>query len=83
MTVNLRYHINDKMSFGVNTNLQINKSQTFFLWGGEGISKYIPSAVTGIPTESRSFRVSVDPFFRYADTKGNSHKVLGRYNGTI
>ena len=82
VTVNLRYHINDKMSFGVNTNLQINKSQTFFLWGGEGISKYIPSAVTGIPTESRSFRVSVDPFFRYADTKGNSHKVLGRYNRT-
>jgi iron complex outermembrane receptor protein len=79
VTVNLRYRINDKMSFGVNTNLQAAKSQTFFLWGGNGIDKYLPSAVTGVPTESRSFRVSVDPFFRYADTKGNSHKVLGRY----
>lgn len=79
VTVDLRYRVNDKMSFGVNTNIQAAKSQTFFLWGGEGIDKYIPSAVTGIPTESRSFRVSVDPFFRYADTKGNSHKVLGRY----
>lgn len=82
MTINLRYRINDKMSFGVNTNIQMNKSQTFFLWGGTGINKYIPSAATGIPTASRSFRVSVDPFFRYADTKGNSHKVLFRYNRT-
>lgn len=78
-TINLRYRINDKMSFGVNTNLQISKSQTFFLWGGNGIAKYLPSSVTGVPTESRSFRVSVDPYFRYADTKGNSHKVLVRY----
>lgn len=62
MTINLRYRINDKMSFGVNTNIQMNKSQTFFLWGGTGINKYIPSAATGIPTASRSFRVSVDPF---------------------
>ena len=82
ITVNLKYRINDKMSFGVNTNIQTNKSQTFFLWGGDGLSKYIPSSVTGIPTESRSFRVSVDPFFRYADLKGNSHKVLLRYNRT-
>ncbi len=79
VTINLKYRINDKMSFGVNTNMQASKSQTFFLWGDNGINKYIPSAVTGIPTESRTFRISVDPFFRYSDTKGNSHKVLGRY----
>ncbi|MBK8353229.1 MAG: TonB-dependent receptor [Saprospirales bacterium] len=82
VTVNLKYRINDKMSFGVNTNIQMTKSQTFFLWGGNGVDKYIPSSVTGIPTESRSFRVSVDPFFRYADTKGNGHKILLRYNRT-
>lgn len=79
LTINLRYRINTKMSFGVNTNIQASKSQTFFLWGDNGINKYIPSAVTGVPTASRSFRTSVDPFFRYADDKGNSHKVLGRY----
>jgi iron complex outermembrane receptor protein len=81
-TLDLRYRINDKMSFGINTNLHASKSQTFFLWGGDGMNKYIPSAVTGIPTESRSFRASVDPFFRYADLKGNSHKILGRYART-
>lgn len=79
VTVNLKYRINDKMSFGINTNIQASKSQTFFLWSDNGISKYLPSAITGIPTDSRTLRVSVDPFFRYADVKGNSHKVLGRY----
>ncbi len=83
LTLNLKYQINDRMSVGVNTNMQTSKSQTFFLWAGDGISKYIPSAVTGIPTQSRSFRVSIDPYFRYADTKGNSHKLLARYNKTI
>lgn len=79
VTIDLRYRINDKMSVGINTNIQATKSQTFFLWGGDGVDKYLPSAVTGIPTDSRSFRVSIDPFFRYSDTKGNSHKVLGRF----
>lgn len=79
VTANLRYTINDKMSVGVNLNLQKGDSRTFFLWSGEGMSKYLPSAVTGIPTESKTFRGSIDPYFRYADTKGNSHKLLGRY----
>ncbi|HRB19417.1 MAG TPA: TonB-dependent receptor, partial [Chitinophagales bacterium] len=74
VTANLRYTINDKMSVGVNLNLQKGDSRTFFLWGGEGVSKYLPSAVTGIPTESKTFRGSIDPY-----TKGNSHKLLGRY----
>ena len=82
ITVDLRYRVNEKISVGVNTNLQTSKSQTFFLWGGNGINKYLPSATTGIPTYSRSFRVSVDPYFRYNDAKGNSHKILGRYTRT-
>jgi len=79
VTVNLRYRINQKWSVGVNTNIQTTQSQTFFLWGGNGVDKYIPSALTGIPTASKSFRASVDPFVRYVDDKGNSHKILGRY----
>jgi iron complex outermembrane receptor protein len=81
-TLNMRYRVNEKISVGVNTNIQMSKAQTFFLWGGEGINKYVPSALTGIPTASRSFRVTIDPYFRYADSKGNSHKVLGRYYKT-
>lgn len=64
---------------GVNANLYAAKSQTFFLWGGGGINKYIPGAITGYPTESRSFRGTINPFFRYADAKGNSHKILTRF----
>ncbi|MDB5226114.1 MAG: TonB-dependent receptor [Bacteroidota bacterium] len=77
--MNLGYHVNDKLIVGVNTNIATSKSQTFFLWGGLGLNKYIPSAATGVPTLSRSFRVNVDPYVRYADAKGNGHKLLGRY----
>ncbi len=79
ITINTRYRINEKWSTGVNLNIQAAKSGTFFLWGGNGIDKYIPSALTGIPTESRSFRMSIDPYARYVDSKGNSHKILTRY----
>lgn len=82
ITVNLRYRINEKISVGVNTNIIASQSQTFFLWGGLGIYKYLPGAVTGIPTESRTFRATIDPFFRYVDSKGNSHKILTRYYRT-
>ena len=82
VTIDLRYRINEKISVGVNTNIQASKSQTFFLWGGNGIDKYLPSSTTGVPTYSRSFRASIDPFFRYNDSKGNSHKILGRYTRT-
>lgn len=80
--LNINYKINDKMQIGVNTNLYNSKSQTFFLWGGGGINKYLPGAVTGYPTISRSFRTTIDPFFRYSDIKGNSHKILMRYMTT-
>jgi outer membrane receptor protein involved in Fe transport len=80
--VNVNYRINEKIQVGVNTNLYTAKSQTFFLWGGGGINKYIPGALTGFPTQSRSFRGTIDPYFRYADTKGNSHKILSRYMRT-
>ncbi|MCB9033912.1 MAG: TonB-dependent receptor [Chitinophagales bacterium] len=80
--INTNYHVNEKIQIGVNTNILGAKSQTFFLWGGSGIDKYIPGAVTGIPTESRSFRITIDPYFKFADSKGNSHKILTRYYRT-
>lgn len=77
--INTNYRINEKIQVGINTNLYAARSQTFFLWGGGGINKYIPGAVTGYPTVSRTFRMNLDPYFRYADSKGNSHKILTRY----
>lgn len=80
--VSLNYRLNDKIQIGVNSNAYTAKSQTFFLWGGGGINKYIPGAITGYPTVSRSVRTTIDPYFRYADMKGNSHKILMRYMRT-
>lgn len=75
-----RYRINERNSIGVNFNLQVGRSQTFFLWKGfNGVDKYLPGDLTGIPTTTKSYRVLIDPFWNYSDTKGNSHKILGRY----
>lgn len=79
-SANVRYRINEKMSIGINGNIQSGKSDNFFLWSGnKGVSKYLPAEITGIPTESKTFRLLIDPYFNYADDKGNKHKILGRF----
>jgi iron complex outermembrane receptor protein len=76
---NVRYRINEKVSIGVSGNIQAGRTSNFFLWGGDGVSKYLPGTLTGIPTESRTFKLLIDPYFNYADEKGNKHKILGRF----
>lgn len=79
-SANLRYRINDKISIGINGNIQTGRSDNFFLWGGSvGADKYLPGALTGVPTESKTFRLLIDPYFNYSDEKGNRHKILGRF----
>ena len=79
-SIQTRYRINEKMNFGINGNIQGGKSGTFFLWNGnDGIKKYTPLDLVGDPTRTIAFRATVDPFFNYADDKGNRHKVLGRW----
>jgi iron complex outermembrane receptor protein len=80
LSVQTRYRINEKMNFGINANVQGGKSGTFFLWNGnEGIDRYKPLDIVGDPTVTKSQRITVDPFFTYADEKGNRHKVLTRW----
>ena len=75
-----RFRINEKNSIGINYNLQMGESGTFFLWkGAVGRDKFLPGDITGLPTVTKSYRILVDPYWNYSDSKGNSHKLLGRY----
>jgi len=76
-----RYWVNEKINVGLNVNFQKANSGTFFLWQGGGISKYLPG-ITGIPTRSKTLRLTLDPYFSFGDSKGNRHKILGRYYNT-
>lgn len=74
----VRYRASDKITLGLSTNFMLSYSGTFFLWAGTGKNKYIPG-ITGVPTTTKGVRFNVDPYFNYMDTKGNRHKILGKY----
>lgn len=81
--VGVKYNINSKWRIGVNVNLSYGNGASVFLWGNyRGINKYVPSADM-MPTLSKYYNGSVDPYINYSDTKGNSHKLLTRYLGTL
>ncbi|HMV14920.1 MAG TPA: TonB-dependent receptor [Chitinophagales bacterium] len=81
--VGARYNINTKWRVGINVNLSFGKGASTFLWGNyRGVNKYVPS-LDMMPTQSKYYNGSVDPYMNYSDTKGNSHKILTRYLGTL
>lgn len=81
--VGVRYNINSKWRIGVNINMSYGNGASIFLWGNyRGINKYLPSSAM-MPTQSKYYNGSVDPYVNYSDSKGNSHKLLTRYLGTL
>ena len=76
VTVGLRYRINNRLSVGVNSNLNFGKSSSFYYWldGDKGVFKATQSTLF----TSRKLRYTVDPFVTYFDKAGNQHKLLSR-----
>ena len=87
LSVQTRYRINQNITVGINFNYQQSKSQSFFLYNGSsdyatasGANRYISNfGLTGASTETKGLKLTLDPYFRYMDEKGNSHKILGRW----
>ncbi len=78
LTPNFRYRINDRLSLGLNTNFNVGRSGSFFIWGNDTDRAYQP----GLNSASRSLgrlRYNLDPSLQYFDPQGNRHKVLGRF----
>ncbi len=87
LSLQTRYRITQNISVGINFNYQQSKSQSFFLYNGSsdytipsGGDRYISNfGLTGASTETKGLKLTLDPYFRYLDEKGNSHKILGRW----
>ena len=81
VNANLRYRFKNKpgMNIGLSTNVQAGNNGNFFLWAGDGAGLYVPGALSGVPTTTKGFNLTLDPYYNYSDEKGNRHKVLGRY----
>ncbi|MCC6281686.1 MAG: TonB-dependent receptor [Saprospiraceae bacterium] len=78
VTPNFRYRVNDKLTFGLNSNFNFGRSGSFFIWGNDSLLAY----QSGLNSSSKSLgrvRFNIDPSVQYFDGAGNRHKFLGRY----
>lgn len=77
-----RYRFTDRLSAGVNFNINKGKSTSFFLWNGDSTNSFKPLIAPGStePTLTRSdvLRFSIDPYITYVDKNTNTHKILSR-----
>ena len=77
LSANAKYRLNDRVTFGLNTMLNVSESADWFLW--QNGSSGIYSGLDGTFTESDSKRFYVDPQMTIYDNKGNKHKLLSRF----
>lgn len=78
ITPNLRYRVNDRLTVGLNTNINFGRSGNFFIWGNDTTMAFQPGAGSISYTKGR-LRFMIDPYLQYFDKSGNRHKVLSRY----
>ncbi|GAB4253734.1 MAG: hypothetical protein Kow0027_19410 [Saprospiraceae bacterium] len=72
-----RYRITDRLSVGVNANVNKSKGTSFFFW--RGIDSLIYRPAPGVVSSSENLRYNVDPFVVYFDPSNNRHRFQGRY----
>ncbi len=71
-----RYRINDRLSIGLNGNINSGSRTSFFYWSGQ------ETAYIGAPNTDNAndlTRYNLDPRLTYYDKAGNRHRILGRY----
>jgi len=78
ITPNVRYRVNDRLSIGLNTNFNLGRSGSFFIWGNEKEGAYQAGSNSATYSLGR-LRFTVDPSLQYFDRHGFRHKILGRY----
>ncbi len=78
ITPNFRFRVNDRLTLGLNSNFNVGRSGSFFIWGGKDTLAYQPGAGSASFTKGR-LRFNIDPSLQYFDKSGNRHKILSRY----
>lgn len=78
ITPNLRYRVNDRLTLGLNSNINFGRSGSFFIWGGADTLAMQAGVGSASYTKGR-LRFNIDPNLQYFDRFGNRHKVLSRY----
>ena len=77
LTTALRYRITDRLSVGVNANINTGNSQNFFYWLNETTGAYVGTP-SSLSTNRSKTRYNIDPYLSYFDKSGNRHKIMTR-----
>ena len=77
VNIGTRYHINDRLIIGANTNINVGQSNYFFYWKNGTNGVYQGDPTTYIFNKKK--RYSIDPYVSYYGKKGFRHKLLGRF----
>ena len=77
LNINTRYRVTDRFSFGVNTNFNTGRSQSFFYWSGNGALTTIGEEGTFSTIEQT--RYNIDPYADYYAKNGLRHRFRGRF----
>ena len=78
LTPNFRFRVNERLTLALNTNFNVGRSGSFFIWGGKDTLAYQAGAGSASFTKGR-LRFNIDPSLQYFDKSGNRHKILSRY----
>jgi iron complex outermembrane receptor protein len=78
VTPNFRYRVNDRLTLGLNANINVGRSGSFFIWGNDSTLAYQSGEGSQSFTKGR-LRFNIDPSLQYYDKNGNRHKILSRY----
>lgn len=72
-----RYRITDRLSVGINANINQSSANNFFYFADHLDSAYI--GAKGSYSSGVRRRFWIDPYLNYFDKHGNRHKILTRY----
>jgi outer membrane receptor protein involved in Fe transport len=78
VTPNLRYRVNDRLTLSLNSNFNVGRSGSFFIWGNDTTLAHQAGVGSASFTKGR-LRFNIDPSVQYFDKLGNRHKILSRY----
>ncbi len=78
ITPNFRYRVNDRLTIGLNSNFNLGRSGSFFIWGGDSTLS-LQAGLNSASFSKGRLRYTIDPSVQYFDRSGNRHKFLGRF----
>ncbi|MEM8909158.1 MAG: TonB-dependent receptor, partial [Bacteroidota bacterium] len=77
ISIGTRYRLDDRLSFGINSNINKGKNSSYFYWrdGGAGAFQGDTTSIS----VSDNLRFNIDPFLTYFDRSGSKHRIISRY----